>query len=118
MKKRHKAKMERKRLDEARKKALAPFNAALNEIFDKGVPEDTPREKTFSVSVEMKRHIDETLDGIKIWLEWGFFLKRNLNVPCLVYYDEVEREKLAAHLDLTNLRLVSIEKFDALTKGE
>ena len=118
MQKRHKAKMEIRRLDEARKKALAPFNAALNEIFAQGVPEGAPREKTFSVSAEMKRHIDETLGGIKIWLERGFFLKRNLNVPCLVYYDEEEREKLATHLDLTNLKLVSIEEFDALTKGE
>ena len=118
MQKRHKAKMERRRLDEARKQALAPFNAALNEIFDQGIPEDTPKEKTFSVSAEMKIHIDETLGRVKAWLEQGFFLKRNLNVKYLVYYDEAEKEKLAAHLDLTELKLISIDEFDALTQGK
>lgn len=117
MGKRHKEKVERKRLDEARKKALAPYNAALNEIFDKGIPEDAPREKTFSVSAQMKVHIDETLEKIQSWLKRGFFLKRNLNVPYLVYYDEAEKEKLATHLDLTDLKLLSIEEFDALSQG-
>ncbi len=60
---------------------------------------------------------DEALTKIKAWLEQGFFLKRNLNVPYLVCYDEAEREKLAAHLDLTKLKLVSIDEFGELTKA-
>ena len=118
MQNRHKAKMERRRLEESRKKALAPYNAELNEIFDKGVPEDVPWEKTFSTSKEVKMHIDEALPRIKTWLERGFFLKRNLAVPYLVYYDDAEREKLASILDLTNLKLISIDEFDALSKDE
>ena len=118
LQKRHKEKVERKRLDEARKKALAPFNAELNEIFDKGVPEDAPKEKTFSVSTDVKRHIDETLGLIKTWLDRGFFLKRGLNVSCLVYYDKADKEKLASVLDFSELTLVSMDEFDALTRGK
>ena len=117
MQKRHKEKMERKRLDEERKKALAPFNEEINAIFAQGVPEDAPWEKTFSISAEMKIHIDATMEQVRTWLARGFFLKRGLNVPYLVYYDEEERERLESNLDLTILKLVSIDEFDQMTKA-
>lgn len=94
MKVRHKAKEERACLDDERKKALTPYNTELNEIFVRGIPEDAPREKLFSISTEMKIHIDEALEKIKTWLERGYFLKRNLNVSYLVIYNEEDGEHL------------------------
>ena len=117
MEKRHKAKLERRRIEAGRNKALAPYNAALNELLAKPIPEDTPKEKTFSISVGMKRNIDVTLGRIQVWLQRGFFLKKTLEVPYLVYYDEEERKKLATHLDLTELKLVSMDELDALSQG-
>ena len=112
--KRHKEKEKRKRLEKERKEAMAPFNEALNEIFAKGVPENVPLEKTFTVSANMNRHIDETLGLIQCWLEKGYWLKRSLGVAYLVAYDKEEVEALKTKLDTTNLTILTKEEFSTI----
>ena len=116
MKRRHAANVEQKRLAERRKKVLAPFIAELNAVFDRGIPAGFPKERTFKASKETKAHLDETLAHIKTWLERGFLIKKKNGASYLVYYDEAERERLQAHMDLGNTKLISIGEFDALTK--
>ena len=73
--------------------------------------------QTFSVTFEMKIHLDETKDRIAGWIERGLFLRREFDVAYIVYYDETEREKLAARLKLGEQKLVSMDEFDALIAG-
>lgn len=109
--KHHKEKEHRKKLAQKQKEALAPFNAALNEIFEQGVPEDVPFEKTFSVSLNMKLHIDETLALIMDWMAKGYWLKRSLGTRYLVAYDKEEAEVLKAKLDTANLIILAMAEF-------
>ena len=97
---------------------MAPFNAALHEIFPQGTPEDVPMEKTYRVSMEVKIHADETLDKVKTWLQRGFYLNRSQSTPYLVCYDEVEKGFLASKIDPSSLKLVSMDEFDEITCPE
>lgn len=114
----HKVKMEQKRLAQIRAKELAPFKAELNELYAQKIPEVVPNEKVFDISMELLKHLDETLGAIKTWTKRGFFLKRSLEVPYLVYYDEADRARFEARPDLTKAKLVSIDEFDAMTQGK
>ena len=61
MKKRHKENAERRAVINKRKAELAPYHNELNALLSAPAPEDTPKEKMFAVSLEMKMHVDETL---------------------------------------------------------
>lgn len=57
--------MERQCLNNERKKALKPLNDELNAIFERETPSNIPLEKRFSISNEMKMHIDEVMGVTK-----------------------------------------------------
>ena len=114
MKRRHAEKAALKAKIAKNKQKLAPYHAELNELFSSPIPEDAPREKRFSVSLEMKMHVDETLESIKKWIGAGYYLKRNLNSQYLVAYDEEERKRLSETLDTTQLTILLKEEFDAI----
>ena len=107
------------KLEAERKKAeLSPYNEELNALLSSPTPEDTPKEKKFSVSKEMKQHIDETLPLIKKWTGKGFFPRRKLDVGYLVCFDEAERDYLSGILDTSELKLILIDEFDSLVNDE
>ena len=116
MMKAHKKRMERQRLSNERKKALKSLNDELNAIFERETPSDTPLERRFSISNEMKMHIDEVMGVTKEWMSRGYILRRCLNVGYLVCYNEKEKAKLASQLDLSVLKLVTRNEFDEITK--
>ncbi len=111
MQKQHREKVRKRITDEKEKARLKPFNDELNALLslDDGVEYDF--DHLFSVSLEMKRHIDETLPSIKDWIAKGYKLKRNLAVKQLVVYNEEEKANLMQRLDTTNLTIVTISEF-------
>ena len=116
MMKAHKKRMERQRLSNERKKALKSLNDELNAIFERETPSDTPLERRFSISNEMKMHLDEVMGVTKEWMGRGYILRRCLNVGYLVCYNEKEKAKLESQLDLSVLKLVTRNEFDEITK--
>lgn len=115
MKARHEANLERKRLEEGRKKVLKPYLDELNVIFNHGYPKDTPNERIFCTSRCFREHIDETLEKIKQWINRGFFLGKTSDAKYFVCYDSADKERLAANPDFANMEFVSADEFDALT---
>lgn len=114
MKKRHEEKMERKRLAEEEKERLKPYNDVLNAIYAQEIEEGFPFEKRFSISVNMKRHLDETLSLVQEWLSEGYRTLRGLGVKYLVCYDEEEVNLLKEKLDTSNLIILSKEDFETI----
>lgn len=116
MKRRHKENAIRRAEINKRKAELAPYHEELNELLSAPTPEDTPKEMLFAVSPEMKMHVDETLPLIKKWMDKGYYLRRNLNVGYLVAYNEDERQHLLGILDTSELKVLTINEFEAITK--
>jgi|GEM_PF-2216552 len=114
MKRRHEENAARRAEINKRKAELAPYHEELNELLSAPTPEDTPKEKMFAVSLEMKMHVDETLPTIKKWIDKDFFLRRNLNVGYLVAYNEEERQHLLDILDVSELKVVLVDEFDSI----
>lgn len=112
----HKKRMERQRLSNERKKALKSLNDELNAIFERETPSDTPLERRFSISNEMKMHLDEVMGVTKEWMGRGYVLRRCLHVGYLVCYNEKEKARLASQLNLSVLKLVTRNEFDEITK--
>lgn len=115
---RHIARVERKKLHEQRKKAHAEFDAKMKEAYPEGIPETQDREKTFNLSSNTRLHVDKAFAKTKTWIDRGFFMRRSPDVAYLVCLDEEEIRHLTNKMDLTSLKLVSIDEFDKLTKGE
>ena len=114
MKKSHKEKAARIAMINKRKAELAPYHEELNGLLSTPVPEETPLEKLFAVSLEMKMHVDEALPKIKEWIGNGYHLKRNLNVAYLVAYDEAEIKHLKSVLDTSRLKIVLPDEFERI----
>lgn len=118
MRRRHKAKVQKRRADEKERVRLRPYYEELDAIFDQEHEEECDCERLFSVSVDMMRHIDVTLEPIKKWISRGYRLKRDLKVKYLVAYDEEEAKALTEHLDTSNLIIVTIKQFETNVIGE
>lgn len=116
MKKRHEEKMERRRIAEEEKERLKPYNDALNAIYAQEIEEDYPFEKRFSISLNMKRHLDETLSPVQEWLSRGYRTLRGLGVKYLVCYDEEEVNLLKEKLDTSNLIILTKEEFEKVVQ--
>lgn len=112
MMRKHKAKVEKRILDAKEKARLKPYNDELNAMFAERVEEGYDHDLLFSISVNMKRHIDKTLSHVKQWLCKGYKIKRNLAVKYLVAYDEEDAENLKNTLDASKLIILTMEEFE------
>lgn len=90
----------------------------MEEAFPEGIPETQSREKISNLSSNTRLYVEEAFAKTKPWIDRGFFLKRSLDAAYLVCHGEEEIRRLANALDLTNLKLISIDEFDKLTEGE
>jgi len=88
---------------------------ALAKLMETEPDPNVPKERTFTVSAEMKRHIVETIAAIKRWISRGYYFRTNLDVGYLVYYDENNKNLLIEQLRTDEFHLVSIDEFDGIT---